>query len=47
MAPEASSDALVDALAAHGLGLAVAAQEAGEPVRRPSATKATARRRAR
>ena len=40
MAPEASSDALVDALAAHGLGLAVAAQEAGEPVRRPSATKA-------
>ena len=47
MAPEASSDALVDALAAHGLGLAVAAQEAGGPVRRPSATKATARRRAR
>jgi uroporphyrinogen III methyltransferase/synthase len=47
MAPEASSDALVDALAAHGLGLAVAAQEAGEPVRRPSETKSTARRRAR
>jgi uroporphyrinogen III methyltransferase/synthase len=47
MAPEASSDALVDALAAHGLGLAVAAQESGEPVRRPSETKSTARRRAR
>jgi uroporphyrinogen III methyltransferase/synthase len=47
MAPEASSDALVDALAAHGLGLSVAAQEAGEPVRRPSETKSTARRRAR
>ncbi|MDQ6895715.1 MAG: bifunctional uroporphyrinogen-III C-methyltransferase/uroporphyrinogen-III synthase [Actinomycetota bacterium] len=47
MAPEASSDALVDALAAHGLGLAVAAQEAGEPVRRPSDTRSTARRRAR
>jgi uroporphyrinogen III methyltransferase/synthase len=47
MAAEPSSDALVDALAAHGLGLAVAAQEAGEPVRRPSETKATARRRAR
>ena len=47
MAPEASSNALVDALAAHGLGLAVAAQEAGEPVRRPSETKSTARRRAR
>jgi uroporphyrinogen III methyltransferase/synthase len=47
MAPEPSSDALVDALAAHGLGLAVAAQEAGEPVRRPSETKSTARRRAR
>jgi len=47
MAPEASSDALVDALAAHGLGLAIAAQEAGEPVRRPSETKSTARRRAR
>jgi uroporphyrinogen III methyltransferase / synthase len=47
MASEASSDALVDALAAHGLGLAVAAREAGEPVRRPSDTKSTARRRAR
>jgi uroporphyrinogen III methyltransferase/synthase len=47
MAPEASSDALVDALAAHGLGLAVAAQESGEPVRRPSQTRSTARRRAR
>jgi uroporphyrinogen III methyltransferase/synthase len=47
MAPEASSDALVDALAAYGLGLAAAAQEAGEPVRRPSETRSTARRRAR
>ena len=47
MAPEASSDALVDALAAHGLGLAIASQEAGEPVRRPSETRSTARRRAR
>ena len=47
MAPEASSDALVDALAAHGLGIAVAAQEAGEPLRRPSDSRSTARRRAR
>ncbi|MEP6797318.1 MAG: bifunctional uroporphyrinogen-III C-methyltransferase/uroporphyrinogen-III synthase [Lapillicoccus sp.] len=46
LAPEASADALVDALAAHGLGLALAAREAGEPVRRPSEKKPTSRRRA-
>jgi len=46
LAPDASSDSLVDALAAHGLGLAVAAREAGEPVRRPSERKPTSRRRA-
>ena len=46
MAPTASSDALVDALAAHGLGLAAAAAEAGEPVRRPSEKRPTSRRRA-
>jgi uroporphyrinogen III methyltransferase/synthase len=46
LAPEASSDALVDALADYGLGLAAAAAEAGEPVVRPSARKASARRRA-
>jgi uroporphyrinogen III methyltransferase/synthase len=47
LAPEASSDALVDALADHGVGLALAASEAGEPVLRPSAKKASTRRRAR
>lgn len=47
MAPSASSDALVDALAAHGVGLALAAGEAGQPVRRPSETRASSRRRAR
>lgn len=46
LAPEASSDALVDALADYGLGLAAAAVEAGEAVVRPSARKASARRRA-
>jgi uroporphyrinogen III methyltransferase / synthase len=46
LAPEATSDALVDALADYGLGLAAAAAEAGEPVVRPSARKASARRRA-
>ena len=46
LAPEATSDALVDALADYGLGLAAAAAEAGEPVLRPSARKASARRRA-
>ncbi|MGO4341928.1 uroporphyrinogen-III synthase [Pedococcus sp. 2YAF34] len=47
LAPEASSDALVDALADYGLGLAVAAAEAGETVVRPSAKKSSSRRRAR
>jgi hypothetical protein len=47
LAPEASADALVDALADYGLGLAAAAAEAGEPVVRPSAKKAASRRRAR
>jgi len=47
LAPEASSDALVDALADYGLGLAVAAAEAGEAVVRPSAKKSSSRRRAR
>ncbi|HEV7171859.1 bifunctional uroporphyrinogen-III C-methyltransferase/uroporphyrinogen-III synthase [Pedococcus sp.] len=46
LAPEASSDALVDALADFGLGLAAAAAEAGEAAVRPSAKKASARRRA-
>jgi uroporphyrinogen III methyltransferase/synthase len=47
MAAEPSSDALVDALAAHGVGLAAAAAQAGEPVRRPSEKRPSARRRAR
>jgi uroporphyrinogen III methyltransferase / synthase len=47
LAPEASAESLVDALADHGLGLALAAAEAGEPVVRPSAKKAASRRRAR
>ncbi len=46
LAPEASSDALVDALADFGLGLASAAAEAGEDVLRPSARKTSSRRRA-
>ena len=46
LAPEASSDSLVDALADYGLGLAAAAAEAGEDVVRPSAKKASSRRRA-
>jgi uroporphyrinogen III methyltransferase/synthase len=47
LAPEASSDSLVDALADYGLGLAAAAAEAGEAVVRPSAKKSSSRRRAR
>ena len=47
LAPEASADSLVDALADYGLGLAAAAAEAGEPVVRPRAKKAASRRRAR
>jgi len=46
LSPEASAEALVDALADHGLGLAQAAAEAGEPVVRPSAKRASSRRRA-
>ena len=46
LAPQASAESLVDALADYGLGLAVAAAEAGEPVLRPSAKKASSRRRA-
>ncbi|WP_048554772.1 bifunctional uroporphyrinogen-III C-methyltransferase/uroporphyrinogen-III synthase, partial [Nostocoides japonicum] len=37
LAPSASADALVDALADHGRALATAAQEAGQAVQRPSA----------
>ncbi|MDQ1538636.1 MAG: uroporphyrinogen methyltransferase / synthase [Actinomycetota bacterium] len=46
MAPDASSAALVDALAEYGMGLAVAAAEVGESVVRPSARRASTRRRA-
>jgi len=47
LAPSASSDSLIDALAAHGVALALAAAEAGEPVRRPSERRPASRRRAR
>lgn len=47
VAPEASSVALVDALAEHGLALAQAAQAAGEPVLRPSQKRRAASRRGR
>ena len=47
LAPEASAISLVDALAGHGVGLAVAAAEAGQPVRRPSEKRPASRRRAR
>jgi uroporphyrinogen III methyltransferase/synthase len=46
-APEPSITSLVDALAAHGAQLRAAAEEAGEPVLRPSERRAAARRRAR
>jgi uroporphyrinogen III methyltransferase/synthase len=46
LAPEASAESLVDALAEYGLGLALAATEAGETVVRPSARKASTRRKA-
>ena len=46
LAAEPSAEALVEALADYGRSLALAAQEAGEPVRRPSDKKATARRKA-
>jgi uroporphyrinogen III methyltransferase/synthase len=47
LAPEASAISLVDALAGHGVGLAVAAAEVGQPVRRPSEKRPASRRRAR
>ncbi|MBK8868315.1 MAG: uroporphyrinogen-III synthase [Dermatophilaceae bacterium] len=47
LAPAASPDALVDALAAHGAGLAAAARDSGVPVRRPSQRRHGSRRRAR
>ncbi|MFV0463417.1 MAG: uroporphyrinogen-III synthase [Nostocoides sp.] len=46
LAPTASADALVDALADHGRALGLAAQEVGEPVTRPSQRRALGRRRA-
>ncbi len=45
MATEPSAVALVDALAGYGHGLALAAHEAGEPVRRPSERKKSSSRR--
>ncbi len=47
LAAEASAISLVDALAGHGVGLAVAAAEAGAPVQRPSDKRPASRRRAR
>jgi uroporphyrinogen III methyltransferase/synthase len=47
LAPEASSAALVEALAEYGTGLRLAALQAGEPVVRPSQRKGSARRKAR
>jgi uroporphyrinogen III methyltransferase/synthase len=47
LAQEASALALVDALAGHGVGLQVAAREAGQPVQRPSDKRPASRRRAR
>ena len=46
LAPEASASSLVDALAEYGMGLAVAAAENGECVVRPSARRASTRRKA-
>ncbi len=46
LAPEASAESLVDALAEYGVGLATTAAEAGESVVRPSARKVSARRKA-
>jgi len=46
LAPVANADALVDALADHGRSLALAAQEAGEVVLRPSQRRPGSRRRA-
>ena len=47
LAPVASSEHLIDALADHGAARALAALDAGEPVRRPSERRPAARRRAR
>jgi uroporphyrinogen III methyltransferase/synthase len=44
VSPEASATALVDALAAHGRELAARAQQAGEPLLRPSQRRTTGRR---
>ncbi len=46
LAPDASAEALVDALAEYGVGLATTAAEAGERVLRPSARRVSARRKA-
>ena len=46
LAPEPTAEALVDALADHGRSLALAAQEAGETVLRPSQRRPGGRRRA-
>jgi uroporphyrinogen III methyltransferase / synthase len=46
-APRPSITALVDAVAEHGTALRAAAEEAGEPVRRPSERRRGARRRLR
>jgi uroporphyrinogen III methyltransferase/synthase len=46
LAPEPSAEALVDALAEYGVGLAIAAAEAGGSIVRPSARRASARRKA-
>jgi uroporphyrinogen III methyltransferase/synthase len=46
-APRPSMAALVDALAEHGAALRDAAQQAGEPLRRPSERRRGARRRLR
>jgi uroporphyrinogen III methyltransferase/synthase len=44
LAPEPSTEALVEALAEYGTGLRLSAAEAGEPVLRPSQRKGSARR---
>ncbi|MGH3288841.1 MAG: bifunctional uroporphyrinogen-III C-methyltransferase/uroporphyrinogen-III synthase, partial [Streptosporangiaceae bacterium] len=46
-APKPSMIALVDAMAEYGAALRAAAEEAGEPVRRPSERRRGARRRLR
>ena len=47
MAPQPSMAALVDAMATYGAGLRAAAEEAGEPLRKPSERRRGARRRLR